>query len=70
MEQDSNLKYAQTLINVLQAKMNDAVSLNIQLEAKLLNLQEELKDLQKEEKVDGDSNKTKEKWNSIVSTRY
>jgi hypothetical protein len=61
MEQDSNLKYAQTLINVLQAKMNDAVSLNIQLEAKLLNLQEELKDLQKEEKVDGDSNKTKEK---------
>ncbi len=61
MEQDSNLKYAQTLINVLQAKLNDTVSLNIQLEAKLLNLQEELKDLQKEEKVDGDSNKTKEK---------
>jgi len=59
MEKD--LKYAQQLINVLQTKLNDSVALNIQLEAKLLTLQEEAKVLQEEDKVDGNSNKTKEK---------
>ena len=62
MEQmEKDLKYAQQLINVLQTKLNDSVALNIQLEAKLLTLQEEVKETTKEDKVDGNSNKTKEK---------
>ncbi len=62
MEQmEKDLKYAQQLINVLQTKLNDSVALNIQLEAKLLTLQEETKETTKEDKVDGNSNKTKEK---------
>ena len=62
MEQtQKDLKYAQQLINVLQTKLNDSVALNIQLEAKLLTLQEEVKESTKEDKVDGNSNKTKEK---------
>ena len=62
MEQmEKDLKYAQQLINVLQTKLNDSVALNIQLEAKLLTLQEEAKATTKEDKVDGNSNKTKEK---------
>ena len=56
-----DLNYAQQLINVLQTKLNDSVALNIQLEAKLLTLQEEVKETTKEDKVDGNSNKTKEK---------
>ena len=45
MEQmEKDLKYAQQLINVLQTKLNDSVALNIQLEAKLLTLQEEAKE--------------------------
>jgi|TARA_B110000014_G_C19649928_1_gene342189 hypothetical protein len=62
MEQmQKDLNYAQQLINVLQTKLNDSVALNIQLEAKLLTLQEEAKETTKEDKVDGNSNKTKEK---------
>ena len=62
MEQmEKDLKYAQQLINVLQTKLNDSVSLNVQLEARLLTLQEEAKETTKEDKVDGNSNKTKEK---------
>ena len=62
MEQmEKDLKYAQQLINVLQTKLNDSVALNIQLEAKLLTLQEEVKETTTEDKVDGNSNKTKEK---------
>ena len=62
MEQmEKDLKYAQQQINVLQTKLNDSVALNIQLEAKLLTLQEEAKETTKEDKVDGNSNKTKEK---------
>jgi hypothetical protein len=62
MEQtQKDLKYAQQLINVLQTKLNDSVALNIQLEAKLLTLQEEAQETTTEDKVDGNSNKTKEK---------
>tara|TARA_B100000676_G_scaffold95962_1_gene95886 strand:+ start:315 stop:503 length:189 start_codon:yes stop_codon:yes gene_type:complete len=62
MEQmQKDLNYAQQLINVLQTKLNDSVALNIQLEAKLLTLQEEAKETTTEDKVDGNSNKTKEK---------
>ena len=40
MEQmEKDLKYAQQLINVLQTKLNDSVSLNVQLEASLITLQ-------------------------------
>lgn len=41
MEQD--LKYAQQLINVLQKKLNESTALNVQLEAKQLMLEEEVK---------------------------
>ena len=62
MEQmQKDLNYAQQLINVLQTKLNDSVALNIQLEAKLLTLQEEAQETTTEDKVDGNSNKTKEK---------
>ena len=57
MEEDK-LKYAQTIINVLQAKLNESIALNVQLEARTIVLQEELKSLQEEEEIDGDSNKT------------
>jgi len=60
-QMQKDLNYAQQLINVLQTKLNDSVALNIQLEAKLLTLQEEAKETTKEDKVDGNSNKTKEK---------
>ena len=58
MEEDK-LKYAQTIINVLQAKLNESTALNIQLEARTLILQEELNSLQKEEEIDANSDKTK-----------
>ena len=55
------LKYAQTIINVLQAKLNESIALNVQLEARTIVLQEELKSLQKEEEIDANSDKTKTK---------
>ena len=58
---EDKLKYAQTIINVLQAKLNESIALNVQLEARTIVLQEELKSLQEEEEIDGDSNKTEEK---------
>jgi hypothetical protein len=60
MEEDK-LKYAQTIINVLQAKLNESIALNVQLEARTIVLQEELKSLEEEEEIDGDSNKTEKK---------
>ena len=56
MEEDK-LKYAQTIINVLQAKLNESVALNVQLEARTIVLQEELKSLEEEE-IDANSDKT------------
>ena len=56
MEEDK-LKYAQTIINVLQAKLNESISLNVQLEARTIVLQEELKSLEEEE-IDANSDKT------------
>ena len=56
MEEDK-LKYAQTIINVLQAKLNESVALNVQLEARTIVLQEELKILEEEE-IDANSDKT------------
>ena len=60
MEEDK-LKYAQTIINVLQAKLNESTALNIQLEASTIILQEELNSLQKEEEIDANSDKTETK---------
>ncbi|NWJ44073.1 hypothetical protein HX837_07735 [Marine Group I thaumarchaeote] len=59
MEEDK-LKYAQTIINVLQAKLNESIALNVQLEARTIVLQEELNSL-KEEEIDANSDKTEKK---------
>ena len=59
MEEDK-LKYAQTIINVLQAKLNESIALNVQLEARTIVLQEELNSLEEEE-IDANSDKTKTK---------
>ena len=56
MDEDK-LKYAQTIINVLQAKLNESIALNVQLEARTIVLQEELKSLEEEE-IDANSDKT------------
>ena len=56
MEEDK-LKYAQTIINVLQAKLNESIALNVQLEARTIVLQEELRSLEEEE-IDANSDKT------------
>ena len=57
---EDKLKYAQTIINVLQAKLNESIALNVQLEARTIVLQEELKSLEEEE-IDANSDKTKTK---------
>ena len=57
---EDKLKYAQTIINVLQAKLNESIALNGQLEARTIVLQEELKSLEEEE-IDANSDKTKTK---------
>ena len=54
---EDKLKYAQTIINVLQVKLNESIALTVQLEARTIVLQEELKSLEEEE-IDGDSDKT------------
>ena len=54
---EDKLKYAQTIINVLQAKLNESIALNVQLEARTIVLQEELKSLEEEE-IDANSDKT------------
>jgi len=56
---EDKLKYAQTIINILQTKLNESTALNIQLEARTIILQEELNSLQKEEEIDANSDKTK-----------
>ena len=56
---EDKLKYAQTIINILQTKLNESTALNIQLEARTIVLQEELNSLQKEEEIDANSDKTK-----------
>ena len=58
---EDKLKYAQTIINILQTKLNESTALNIQLEASTIILQEELNSLQKEEEIDANSDKTEEK---------
>jgi FtsZ-binding cell division protein ZapB len=59
-EFDEKIKYAQNIINILQTRLNESVAQNVQLEATVTVLREEKEKL-KQESVDGDSSKTKEK---------
>ena len=47
-EQAEKLNYAQTIINVLHTRLNESVSQKIQLEAKLIRLQEQAKEKESE----------------------
>ena len=52
---EEKVKYAQTIINILQTRLNDSISQNIQLEAKLIRLQEETAPPVKPEPPDTDN---------------
>jgi len=65
-EFDEKLKYAQTIINILQTRLNENVAQNVQLEATVTVLREEKEKLKavfdeklKKELVDAGDNKTK-----------
>ena len=59
-EFDEKIKYAQNIINILQTRLNESVAQNVQLEATIIKLKEELEQI-KQEPIDGDSSQTKEK---------
>ena len=59
-EFDDKIKYAQNIINILQTRLNESIAQNVQLEATIIKLKEELEQT-KQEPVDGDSTKTEEK---------
>ena len=59
-EFDEKIKYAQNIINILQTRLNESVAQNVQLEATVTVLKEQVEKT-KQEPVDGDSTKTKEK---------
>ena len=59
-EFDDKIKYAQNIINILQTRLNESVAQNVQLEATVTVLKEQLEQ-NKQESVDGDSPKTEEK---------
>ena len=59
-EFDEKIKYAQNIINILQTRLNESVAQNVQLEATVTVLKEQL-EKPKQEPVDADSNKAKEK---------
>ena len=59
-EFDDKIKYAQNIINILQTRLNESVAQNVQLEATVTVLKEKV-EKPKQEPVDGDSSKTKEK---------
>ena len=59
-EFDDKIKYAQNIINILQTRLNESVAQNVQLEATVTVMKEQLEQT-KQEPVDGDNNKTKEK---------
>ena len=59
-EFDEKLKYAQTIINILQTRLNENVAQNVQLEATVTVLREEKEKLKTiKELVDAGDNKTK-----------
>ena len=57
---EEKVNYAQTIINILQTRLNESVAQNVQLEATIIKLKEELEQ-PKQEPVDADNNKTEEK---------
>ena len=57
-EFDEKIKYAQNIINILQTRLNESVAQNVQLEATIIKLKEEISN---QEPIDGDSTKTEEK---------
>ena len=59
-EFDDKIKYAQNIINILQTRLNESIAQNVQLEATIIKLKEELEQI-KQEPVDGNSIKTEEK---------
>ena len=59
-EFDEKIQYAQNIITILQTRLNDSVAQNVQLEATITVMKEKY-EKPKQEPVDGDSNKTKEK---------
>ena len=52
---EEKVKYAQTIINILQTRLNDSISQNIQLEAKLIRLQEDTEQADQLEPPDTDN---------------
>jgi len=59
-EFDDKIKYAQNIINILQTRLNESVAQNVQLEATVTVLKEQIEQT-KQEPVDGDSPKTEKK---------
>ena len=59
-EFDDKIKYAQNIINILQTRLNESVAQNVQLEATVTVLKEQIEQT-KQESVDGDSPKTEKK---------
>ena len=59
-EFDEKIKYAQSIINILQTRLNEAIAQNVQLEATVTQLKEQLEKT-KQEPIDGDSSQTEEK---------
>ena len=59
-EFDEKIKYAQNINNILQTRLNESVAQNVQLEATVTVLKEQLEQT-KQEPVDGNNNKTEEK---------
>ena len=59
-EFDEKIKYAQSIINILQTRLNEAIAQNVQLEATITQLKEQLEKT-KQESLDGDSSQTEEK---------
>ena len=59
-EFDEKIKYAQNIINILQTRLNESIAQNVQLEATVTVLKEKVEQT-KQEPVDADSNKAKEK---------
>ena len=57
---DEKIKYAQSIINILQTRLNEAIAQNVQLEATVTVMKEKY-EKPEQEPVDGDSNKTKKK---------
>ena len=59
-EFDEKIKYAQNIINILQTRLNDSIAQNVQLEATITTLKEQLEKT-KQDPVDDDSPQTEEK---------